>query len=92
MFNIVSGSLSRAFARSMIKELVSAAPLKPLNMPFQFAAATNVVRFQSNRADLKYTEKHEWIRVNGNQGIVGITDYAQVIFHLNNFFLLFSIL
>ncbi len=25
----------------------------------------------------KYTEKHEWIRVEGNEAFVGITDYAQ---------------
>jgi glycine cleavage system H protein len=28
-------------------------------------------------ADLKYTNDHEWIRVSGDQGQVGITDYAQ---------------
>ena len=28
-------------------------------------------------ADLKYTEGHEWIRVEGNVGYVGITDHAQ---------------
>jgi glycine cleavage system H protein len=27
--------------------------------------------------DLKYTNDHEWIRVSGDQGQVGITDYAQ---------------
>lgn len=27
--------------------------------------------------DLKYTKDHEWIRVEGGHGIVGITDYAQ---------------
>lgn len=27
--------------------------------------------------DLKYTKDHEWIRVQGDTGIVGITDYAQ---------------
>lgn len=27
--------------------------------------------------DLKYTESDEWIRVNGNIGTAGITDYAQ---------------
>ena len=26
---------------------------------------------------LKYTEQHEWIKVEGDTGIVGITDYAQ---------------
>lgn len=27
--------------------------------------------------DLKYTREHEWIRVNGAEGTVGITHYAQ---------------
>ncbi len=27
--------------------------------------------------DLKYTKDHEWIRVQGDTGVVGITDYAQ---------------
>ena len=28
-------------------------------------------------ADLKYTNEHEWIRVDGNTGAIGITDFAQ---------------
>lgn len=28
-------------------------------------------------ANLKYTREHEWIRVEGNEAYVGITDYAQ---------------
>jgi glycine cleavage system H protein len=27
--------------------------------------------------NIKYTKNHEWIRVEGKQGYVGITDYAQ---------------
>ena len=27
--------------------------------------------------NLKYTEEHEWIRIEGNTATVGITDYAQ---------------
>jgi glycine cleavage system H protein len=27
--------------------------------------------------DCKYTKEHEWIRVDGEKGTVGITDYAQ---------------
>jgi len=27
--------------------------------------------------DRKYTRDHEWIRIEGNEGTVGITDYAQ---------------
>lgn len=28
-------------------------------------------------ADLKYTHDHEWIRVEGNIGTIGVTDHAQ---------------
>lgn len=27
--------------------------------------------------DLKYTKEHEWIRIDGNTGAIGITDFAQ---------------
>jgi glycine cleavage system H protein len=27
--------------------------------------------------DLKYTKEHEWLRLDGNTGTVGITDFAQ---------------
>lgn len=27
--------------------------------------------------ELKYTKDHEWIKVEGNTGVIGITDYAQ---------------
>lgn len=29
------------------------------------------------RNDLRYTESHEWLKVEGNKGKVGITDHAQ---------------
>ena len=29
------------------------------------------------KPELKYTKDHEWVKVEGNQAIVGITDYAQ---------------
>lgn len=28
-------------------------------------------------AELKYSKEHEWIKVDGNQATIGITDYAQ---------------
>jgi glycine cleavage system H protein len=28
-------------------------------------------------ADLKYTKDHEWVRVEGDVAVVGVTDYAQ---------------
>lgn len=27
----------------------------------------------------RFTEKHEWVQLNGEVGVVGITNYAQVI-------------
>src|SRR5262245_29494565 len=27
--------------------------------------------------DLRYTKDHEWLRLEGNEGVVGITDFAQ---------------
>ncbi len=29
------------------------------------------------KSELKYTKDHEWVKVEGNQAIIGITDYAQ---------------
>lgn len=28
-------------------------------------------------SDLKYTKDHEWVKVNGNEAYIGITDFAQ---------------
>lgn len=28
-------------------------------------------------SDLRYTKEHEWIRLNGSEAIIGITDFAQ---------------
>lgn len=28
-------------------------------------------------ADLKYTKDHEWVRINGTEATIGITDFAQ---------------
>ena len=30
-----------------------------------------------NPPDLRYTRKHEWVRMDGDVGTIGITDYAQ---------------
>ena len=29
------------------------------------------------KSELKYTKDHEWVKIEGNQAIIGITDYAQ---------------
>ncbi|RMF11737.1 MAG: glycine cleavage system protein GcvH [Alphaproteobacteria bacterium] len=28
-------------------------------------------------SDIRFTEDHEWIRIEGDEGVIGITDYAQ---------------
>ena len=28
-------------------------------------------------ADYKYTKEHEWLKIDGKTGVIGITDYAQ---------------
>ena len=28
-------------------------------------------------SDLKYTKDHEWVKINGNEAMVGVTDFAQ---------------
>jgi hypothetical protein len=38
----------------------------------------SLTRLNLDKSNLKYTDKHEWIRVEGNRGTIGITDYAQV--------------
>jgi glycine cleavage system H protein len=45
----------------------------PGNLPLNFGN-----HFMSNvPADLKYAKSHEWVRVNGDTAVVGITDHAQ---------------
>ena len=56
------------------KEAVRSVQIKNLVVQKQFFS---VVRFNL-LSQLKFTDKHEWIRLEGNVGTVGITDYAQV--------------
>lgn len=28
-------------------------------------------------SELKYTKDHEWVKINGNEAVIGITDFAQ---------------
>jgi glycine cleavage system H protein len=35
------------------------------------------LKFMNIPEDLKYTKDHEWVRVEGNIAIVGVTDFAQ---------------
>jgi glycine cleavage system H protein len=36
-----------------------------------------IVRKMNTPANLKYTKDHEWVRVEGDMAVVGITDFAQ---------------
>ena len=51
-----------------------------LSKPFarSFSVSFNNVLWAIDRSKLKYSDKHEWINVEGSVGTVGITDYAQV--------------
>mgnify|MGYP003481903472 CR=1 FL=1 len=35
------------------------------------------LEFMNFPAELKYTKDHEWIRVEGDEAVIGITDFAQ---------------
>ena len=37
----------------------------------------NILFIMNTPSNLRYTKEHEWIRVEGNEAYVGITDYAQ---------------
>ena len=43
----------------------------------QSSSFSVITKVQSS--NLKFTQKHEWISLNGDIGTVGISDYAQVI-------------
>lgn len=50
--------------------------LPVLDLPMPGAARVSIVDM-SIPEDLRYTNDHEWVRVEGDQVRVGITDYAQ---------------
>ncbi|KAG7189508.1 hypothetical protein KM043_017199 [Ampulex compressa] len=63
---------SKKFAFCQQHNLV-AAPISKIYLPITRSIATT----RCLRAERLYTEKHEWITVDGKVGIVGISDYAQ---------------
>lgn len=86
IMNLASSSLLRMASQVVGKQmlisrvaLASSSPSSRYMLAASSFSSYSSTRLQSNRADLKYTEKHEWIRIEGNQGVIGITDYAQVI-------------
>jgi glycine cleavage system H protein len=44
--------------------------------PRRFAKAEEEIKM-AYPADFKYTKEHEWLKVDGNTGTIGITDHAQ---------------
>ncbi len=55
----------------MNTEILHASALDRARSPCLNDAMANVP------ADLKYAKSHEWVRVTGNEAVVGITDHAQ---------------
>ena len=35
------------------------------------------IQYMNVPADLKYTKDHEWVKIDGNEAVIGITDFAQ---------------
>ncbi|XP_050734381.1 glycine cleavage system H protein, mitochondrial-like [Eriocheir sinensis] len=68
-------------ARVLINGVRSYAPrLFPQLQKTTCAWETNAKPFSTTHHSLssrKYTEKHEWVAVDGNIGTIGITNYAQ---------------
>src|SRR5579872_6390492 len=38
---------------------------------------SSLVTYMTFPSDLKYTKDHEWLRIEGTTGTIGVTDYAQ---------------
>ena len=48
-----------------------------LDLKQGFIPLTKLYGIMNIPAELKYTSDHEWIRIEGNQATIGITDFAQ---------------
>jgi glycine cleavage system H protein len=48
----------------------------PQETPPQTTQAEETAKKKTARETIYFTETHEWIKVSGNEGVVGITDYA----------------
>ncbi len=42
-----------------------------------YVCVLNSIRWRNKMENLRFTKNHEWVRVEGNKGTVGISDYAQ---------------
>jgi glycine cleavage system H protein len=56
--------------------------LTPADLKYQLWAAAkhliiNIITHMDFPSELKYTKDHEWIKVEGNEAFIGITDFAQ---------------
>lgn len=78
--SLYAASFSKLINRQFGNQLVKAVHIKS-----NFVLKNNQQKFFSisiSNLSKKFTDKHEWISLNGNIGTVGITDYAQVIYKL----------
>lgn len=48
------------------------------NHMFTHSTTISQFHFSFEIPGRKFTEKHEWVQVTGDIGVVGISDYAQV--------------
>lgn len=39
--------------------------------------STKILTLMNFPSELKYTKDHEWVKVEGNEAVIGITDFAQ---------------
>ena len=70
-----SVALSKLINRQLFQQLAKSSLVKS-NLTIINNKSFSIATFKLN--NLKFTDKHEWIHLNGNIGTVGITDYAQV--------------
>lgn len=45
--------------------------------PYLYTEITKFIKFMNTPKELKYTPEHEWVRIEGDVAIIGITDFAQ---------------
>ena len=73
--SLYSVSLSKLLNRQLFKQIVKNSQVRS-NLITADKKSFSVAAIKLNT--LRFTDKHEWINLNGTIGTVGITEYAQV--------------
>lgn len=66
-----NGALGLRWSRAMASRLWASRAASYLRLSVFHRGFSSVVK------DLKYADSHEWVKIDGNSAIVGITDHAQ---------------